>query len=148
MNKYFLIIIAIYFQDTFFSIREFKYFLFFRIIIFILLGIESIYYFLIYKKKEKKKLYLKFIIIFSFYIFYFMNFFTLKSVVIFIYISILTILNEKDKEKIYEILYKFISLLCFIGIISYTLFIYTKPLNYEILPTVKNGWIFVRYFGV
>ena len=77
-----------------------------------------------------------------------MNFFTLKSVVIFIYISILTILNEKDKEKIYEILYKFISLLCFIGIISYTLFIYTKPLNYEILPTVKNGWIFVRYFGV
>lgn len=59
MNKYFLIIIAIYFQDTFFSIREFKYFLFFRIIIFILLGIESIYYFLIYKKKEKKKLYLK-----------------------------------------------------------------------------------------
>lgn len=148
MNKYFFIIIAIYFQDTFFSIREFKYFLFFRTIIFILLGIESVYYFLIYKKKKRKKLYLKFIVIFSFYVIYFMNFFTSKSIVIFLYLCILMILNEEDKEEIYEIFYKIISFLCFTGIISYMLYIYIRPLNYEILPTVKNGWVFIRYLGV
>ncbi len=149
MNNYLLVIIAIYFQDTFFSIRDFKYFLPIRIIIFFLFIWSFLYYIFFYKKNLNiKDITLKIFIIISFYIFYFLNFFTTKNFVVGIYAYILTLLNRKDKNRIYILLYKGLYYLCFLGLVSYIFFLIKKPSNYTILPTVKKGWFFIQYLAM
>lgn len=149
MNNYILIIIALYFQDTFLSIREFKYFLSIRIIIFILFLMNFLYYIFFYKKSlNVKELIRKIFGITSFYTLYFFNFFTTKNFAVGIYIILLILLNKRDKNKIYISLYKALSYLCFLGLLSYIFFLIKKPLNYITLPTVKEGWVFIQYFAV
>ncbi len=149
MNNFILVITAIYFQDTFFSIREFKYFLPIRIIIFLLFVITFLYYVFFYKKNLSiKDIAFKMLIVTSFYIFYFFNFFTTKNLIVGIYTYILVFLNKRDKNKIYILLYKGLSYLCFLGLLSYLFFLIKRPLNYSTLPTVKEGWVFVRYLAI
>lgn len=149
MNNFILVITAIYFQDTFFSIREFKYFLPIRIIIFLLFVITFLYYVFFYKKNLSiKDIAFKILIVTSFYIFYFFNFFTTKNLIVGIYTYILVLLNKRDKNKIYILLYKGLSYLCFLGLLSYLFFLIKRPLNYSTLPTVKEGWVFVRYLAI
>lgn len=65
-----------------------------------------------------------------------------------IYAYILTLLNRKDKNRIYILLYKGLYYLCFLGLVSYIFFLIKKPSNYTILPTVKKGWFFIQYLAM